>query len=276
MNCPHCAATDTQEQAKKTKCGYATFSYLKCHRVFNERTGTPFNYLEFPTDIVLWRLRYKLSLRDVAEMFLVRGFTFTHEAIRDWEARFAPLIADQLRARRRGQAGTVWYVDETYLKVHGKWCYLYRAIDHDGNLVDSLLSEKRNMEAAQRFFKQAVAVVGHVPDQVITDGHNSYPRAIRETMGSNVEHRTSKYLNNRLEQDHRGIKQRYYPMHGFGTVEAAAGSVRTENAETYQGTVNAEILLPLARRLLASLPSKLQADQGKLGAVLRVRLVLPW
>jgi transposase-like protein len=77
------------------------------------------------------------------------------------------------------------------------------------------------MEAAQRFFKRAVAVVGAVPDQVTTDGHTSYPRAIRETMGSHVQHRTSKYLNNRLEQDHRGIKQRYYPMRGLGTVEAA-------------------------------------------------------
>ena len=113
-------------------------------------------------------------------------------------------------------------MDETYIKIHGKWCYLYRAIDHDGNLVDSMLSEKRNMGAAQQFFKQAGARVGSVPDQVTTDGHTSYPRAIRETMGGNVQHRTSKYLNNRLEQDHRGIKQRYYPMCGFGTVEAAA------------------------------------------------------
>jgi transposase-like protein len=147
----------------------------------------------------LWRLRYKLSLRDVAEMFLERGFVFTHEAIRDWETRFAPLLAEQLRTKRRGQAGRSWYVDETYLKVHGKWCYLYRAIDSDGNLVDSRLSEKRNMEAAKQFFQQAVGVVGHVPDQVTTDGHTSYPRAIRETMSSNVQHRTNKYLNNRLK-----------------------------------------------------------------------------
>lgn len=71
----------------------------------------PFNYLEYPTDIVLlvvpWRLRYKLSLRDLAEMFLKRGFEFTHEAVRDWETRFAPLMAEQLRAKRRGQAGRV-------------------------------------------------------------------------------------------------------------------------------------------------------------------------
>jgi transposase-like protein len=226
MNCPHCAATVTKKRAKKTKLGYLTFFCPQCHSTFNERSGTPFNYLEFPTDIVLlaviWRLRYKLSLRDVAEMFLERGFTITHEAIQDWEARFASLLTDQLRTKRRGQAGRSWYVDETYLKVHGKWCYLYRAIDQDGNLVDSTLSEKRNMEAVQRFFKQAVAVVGHTPNQVTTDGHSSYPRAIRETMGNHVQHRTSKYLNNRLEQDHRGVKQRYYPMRGFGTFEAAA------------------------------------------------------
>lgn len=137
MNCPHCAATSTRKRTKKTKRGSATFFCPNCRPIFNERTGTPFHSLECPTDVVLlavfWRLRYKLSLRDVAEMFLARGFPFTHETVREWEARFAPFIAEQLRAKRRGQAGTCWYVDETYLKVHGKWWYLYRAIDHDGN-----------------------------------------------------------------------------------------------------------------------------------------------
>src|SRR6266581_3273562 len=155
------------------------------------------NFLEYPTDlvllVVLWRLRYKLSLRDLAEIFLERGWVFTHEAVRDWEARFAPLITEQLRKKRYGQAGRSWYVDETYLKVHGKWCYLYRAIDEDGNLVDSRLSEKRDMDAAKQFFKQAMAVVGHAPEYVTTDGHRSYPRAIRETMGIDVKHRTNVY-----------------------------------------------------------------------------------
>jgi transposase-like protein len=226
MNCPDCLSPATKQQRKKTALGYRTFRCSACLRVFNERTGTPFNFLEYPTEIVLlvvlWRLRYKLSLRDLAEMFLERGFTFTHEAVREWEARFAPLIIDRLRTRRRGQAGSSWYVDETYIKVHGKWCYLYRAIDRDGNLVDSCLSETRDMTAAKRFFQQAVDVVGHAPEQVTTDGHTSYPRAIRETMGNDVLHRKKKYLNNRLEQDHRGVKQRYYPMKGFGTFEAAA------------------------------------------------------
>ena len=158
MNRPHCASTATKQQTKQSSLGYRTFRCSACKRTFNERTATPFNFLEYPTDIVLlvvlWRLRHNLSLRDLAEMFLERGFVFTHEAVRDWEARFTPLIADQLRAKRRGQAGTSWYVDETYVSVQGKWYYLYRAIDRDGNLVDLMVSEKRDMEAAKRFFQQ--------------------------------------------------------------------------------------------------------------------------
>jgi putative transposase len=172
--------------------------------------------------VVLWRWRYKLSLRDGAELCLERGLVFTHATVRDWEARFAPLIADHLRKKRYAQAGRSWYVDETYLKVQGTWCDLARAIDHDGNLVDARLSEKRDRDAATRFFRRAIELVGPTPDQVPTDGHTSYPRAIRETIGSNILHRMNTYLNNRLEQDHRGIQQRYYPMRGFGCFEAAA------------------------------------------------------
>jgi putative transposase len=171
--------------------------------------------------VVVWRVRYKLSLRDLAEMFLTRGFVFTHEAVRDWEARFAPLLAGRLRAKRRGQGGVSWYADETYVKVQGRWCYLYRAIDREGNLIDARLSETRDLEAAKEFFAQALAVVGKPPERVTTDGHATYPRAICETLGKKVLHRCNPYLNSRLEQDHRGIKQRYYPMQGFGKVESA-------------------------------------------------------
>lgn len=226
MSCPHCASTATTHRAKKTELGYRTFYSSSCKRTFNERTGTPFNYLEYPTDIVmlviLWRLRYKLSLRDLAEMFLERGFAFTHEAVRDWEMRFVSLLQQELRNKRKGQAGRSWYVDETYIKVKGVWCYLYRAIDRDGNLVDSMLSQTRDLDSAKRFFQGATQAVGHTPERVTTDGHDSYPRAIRESLGEGVIHRTNRYLNNRLEQDHRGIKQRYYPMRGFGCFESAA------------------------------------------------------
>lgn len=159
-------------------------------------------------------------------MFLARGFEFTHEAVRDWERRFAPLIIQQLRYKRRGKAGHSWYVDETYIKVNSKWCYLYRAVDRDGNLVDSMLSEHRDMEAAKRFSKGAKEVVGDKLTRVTIDGHDAYPRAIRRVLGHKVVHRTNRYLNNRLEQDHRGIKQRYYPMRGFGSFDVASRCCR--------------------------------------------------
>lgn len=155
MNCPHCASSATKAQRKKTPLGYRTFRCSVCTRLFNERTGTAFNFLEYPTNtvllVVLWRLRYKLSLRDVAEMFLERGFVFTHEAVRDWEARCAPLLADQLRTRRRGKAGTSWDVDEPSSQVNGKWCSLSRAIARDGNLLDSLPSREARYGGSQAF-----------------------------------------------------------------------------------------------------------------------------
>jgi hypothetical protein len=108
MSRPTCTSSQTSELTHKTALGYRAFRCSDCKRRFNERTGTPFNHLQFPTDIVLLavlgRLRYKLSLRDVAEMFLVRGFEFTHEAVRDWEARFAPLLT--ALAASRGQRGS--------------------------------------------------------------------------------------------------------------------------------------------------------------------------
>ena len=85
-----------------------------------------------------------------------------------------------------------------------------------------MLSETRDLAAAKAFFKQALETVGHKPERVTTDGHDSYPRAIRNTLGRKVEHRTNRYLNNRIEQDHRAVKQRYYPMRGFGSFAGAA------------------------------------------------------
>jgi len=224
--CPHCGSSQTHEQEKKTRLGYQTFRCPACRRRFNERSGTPFNNLSVPTDIVvlvvLWRLRYKLSLRDLAEMFLERGFVFSHETVRHGEAVVAPLLTAELRQKRRGKAGKRWHADETYVKIQGMWCYLYRAIDADGNLVDSMLSMHRDMDAAKRFVAQSVEVVGHGPERVTTDGRDAYPRAIRETLGPEAVHRCSRYKNNVIEQDHRGIKGRYRPMRGFGSVSGAA------------------------------------------------------
>src|SRR4051794_12326933 len=140
----------------------------------------------------------RLTLCDLAEMFLVRGIVFSHEAVREWEAKLAPVLPGELRRRRRGRGGARgrhWHVDETYLKVRGRWAYLYRAIDRDGNLIDTMLSEHRDMAAARAFFRSAKAATGITPDRVTTDGHGSYPRAIRSALGRRVVHRTSAYKN---------------------------------------------------------------------------------
>ncbi len=108
----------------------------------------------------------------------------------------------------KGKTGKKWHVDETYLKVKGHWCYLYRVIDRFGNLVDVRLSKTRDLKAAEAFFKQSLQTVGHTPEKITTDKHPAYPKAIRKTLGRKVKHRTCKYLNNRLEQDHRAVTQR--------------------------------------------------------------------
>ena len=225
MSYPHCHGVQTRKLQRTTDLGYAIFRCQNCGCTFNERTGTAFNYLEVPTDIVfevlLCRVRYKLSYGEVTELFLVRGFSFTHETVRDWEARFTPLFATELRAKRKGKIGTVWHVDATYVKVKGQWCYRYRAMDENGNLVNSRLSEKRDMAAAKAFFAQAREVAEHIPERVVTDGHTPYPRAIFEVLGSEVKHDQLSCTANPIEQDHRGIKQRYYPTLGFNNFDAA-------------------------------------------------------
>jgi transposase-like protein len=116
-----CRSTATRIRPHRSTLGDRRFSCRSCRRRFNERTGTPFNDLQFPTDIVLvavlWRLRYKLGLGDVAESLCQRGYEVTHETVRVWEFCFAPLVIERLRAKRRGQVGRSWYLDETYVKV---------------------------------------------------------------------------------------------------------------------------------------------------------------
>jgi len=226
MRCIGCGSAAVTERAERTVQGYRRFRCRECGKQFNERTGTVLNRAQYPSDVialvVLWRLRYKLALRDLPEMFAVRGMVFSYEAVREWEAKLTPALAEELRRRRRGKVGHSWYVDETYIKVDGRWCYVYRAIDSSGALVDVMFSERRDMKAARAFFRSAKAVTGTTPDRVTTDGHDSYPRAIRTELGKGVRHRTSRYRNNGLEQDHRGLKGRYRPMRGLKCPRSAA------------------------------------------------------
>ncbi|HCF29113.1 MAG TPA: IS6 family transposase, partial [Cyanobacteria bacterium UBA11049] len=125
MNCPYCQSTLFSQLKRTTSSGYLIFRCKSCKHDYNERTGTPFNHIEVPTDIVfevlLCRVRYKLSYRDVAEYFLLRGFEFTHETVRDWEERLLPLFTDRIRTKRQGKVGKIWKIDETYIRVKGTW-----------------------------------------------------------------------------------------------------------------------------------------------------------
>ena len=148
-------------------------------------------------------------------MISERGFNFTFETVRDWVERFAPLVIEELRAKRAGKAGFSWYTDETYVRIKGEWCYLYRTIDREGQLVETMLSKTRDMAAARRFLTSARNVTKRRPERVTTDGHPAYPKAITETCGSTVEHRTTPYLHSYTEQSHRNVKNRYTFTHGF-------------------------------------------------------------
>ena len=167
MRCVDCDSAAVSERSERTAQGYRRFRCRACGKQFNERSTGLLNRTQYPSDVialvVLWRLRYKLSLRDLTEMFLIRGIEFSYEAVRDWEAKLTPAMAEALRRRRRGKIGRSWYVDETYVKVQGRWCYLYRAIDTSGALVDVRLSETRDMAAAKAFLRSAKAVTGITP-----------------------------------------------------------------------------------------------------------------
>ncbi len=226
MKCVSCGSPAVTERPERTAQGYGRFRCRMCRKQFNERHQGILNRTQYPSDVialvVLWRLHYKLALRDLPDMFAIRGIVFSHETVRAWESKLAPALAEDLRRRRRGKVGRSWHVDETYIKVGGRWRYLYRAIDRSGALVDVMFSEHRDMAAAKAFFRSAKVVTGVTPDRVTTAGHDSYPRAIRTELGHGVCHRSSAYLNNRIEQDHRGIKGRYRPMRGFKCPKAAA------------------------------------------------------
>src|SRR5208283_104806 len=140
MRCVACDSSAISERPERTTQGYRRFRCRTCGKQFNERSAGLLNRTQYPSDVValvvLWRLRYKLSLRDLAEMFLIRGIVFSYEAVRDWEAKLTPTMAAALRRRRRDKVGRSLYVDETYVKLQGRWCYFYRAIDTSGALVD--------------------------------------------------------------------------------------------------------------------------------------------
>jgi transposase-like protein len=178
---------------------------------------------------VRWYLRYKLSLRDLVEMMAERGLELAHTTILRWVQRFVPEFEKRWNRFAR-KAGRSWRVDETYVKIRGKWTYLYRAVDRGGKTVDFRLSANRDVEAAKAFFRKALETQGRAPVSITLDGYAASHRAVRELPAQNprwkdTRLRSSKYLNNMIEQDHRGVKSRINPMLGFKVFDRAAVTI---------------------------------------------------
>jgi putative transposase len=171
----------------------------------------------FPGEIIshgVWLYyRFTLSYRDVQEILMERGITVSHEAIRGWCQKFGQDYANQLR-RRRPRPGDKWHLDEVFLTINGTRHYLWRAVDQDDNVLDILVQSRRNKKAAKKFFRKLLRGLTYVPRVVITDKLKSYGAAKREILPG-VEHRQSRYLNNRCENSHRPARQRERRMQRF-------------------------------------------------------------
>jgi transposase-like protein len=177
---------------------------------------------------VRWYITYKLSYRDLVEMMAERGVAVSHTTILRWVQRYVPESGKRWNRYAR-PVGTSWRVDETYIRVRGRWTCLYRAVDKQGLAVDSLLSEHRDISAARQFFTEAVKRHG-APERITLDGYPATHAAVAELKRGGVlrpqtKVRTSKYLNNLVEQDHRRVKQRIYPMLGFKSFMNAAVTI---------------------------------------------------
>jgi IS6 family transposase len=164
---------------------------------------------------VRWYLRYNLSYRDVEELLAERGVEADHVTVYRWVQRFTPLLADAARFARRAP-GDRWFVDETYVKVNGVWRYVYRAIDQYGQVIDVLVSARRDAVAARRFFTRALATLKVVPVEVVTDAAAVYPAVLADLVPA-AWHHVERYANNPVEADHSRLKQRLRPMRGLRT-----------------------------------------------------------
>jgi putative transposase len=199
-----------------------------------------FKWRHFEKDLILlvlrWYLSYSLSYRDIEEMMLERGIHVDYSTINRWVVHYSPLLEDAFKKKFKRQTGISWRMDETYIKVKGTWNYLYRAVDKRGDTVDFMLSKKRDESSAKAFFTKAIGSNG-LPEKVTIDksranlaGLNAinFQIAILTLLGFSVmqiQIRQIKYLNNIIEQDHRGIKKITNPMMGFKAFQSAGATL---------------------------------------------------
>jgi len=197
--------------------------------------SNPFKWRHYQPEIILlcvrWYLTYPLSYRQVAEMVSERGWTIAHTTIYRWVQEYGPELDKRCRPYLK-LTNDSWRVDETYIKVKRKWKYLYRAVDSEGNTLDFLLTAKWDAEAAKGFFRKMLKAIHTSSPRVITvDKNLAYPKAIDEfkadkELPKKAKLRQKKYLNNIVEQDHRGIKRLVKPGMGFGSFNTARRTIK--------------------------------------------------
>ena len=172
---------------------------------------------------VRWYLRFGLSYRDLEELLAEHGIVVDHVTLYRWVQRFTPLLIEAARPCRH-TVGSRWFVDETYVKVAGVWRYVYRAVDEHGQVIDVLVSKRRDIAAARRFFAAALDAHGE-PGEVVTDRAAALAYAIVELI-PDAMHNTDQYANNRIECDHGRLKARLRPMRGLKTDRTASIVIR--------------------------------------------------
>jgi transposase-like protein len=207
----------------------------------------------FPPEVIVlavrWYLRFGLSFRDVEELLAERGVEVDHVTVYRWVQRFTPLLAEAARPCRHA-VGNRWHVDETYMKVAGRWRYVFRAIDQLGQVIDVFVSAQRDGRAARRFLEHAIGTTKARPMEVVTDLAPVYPATLQELLPA-AWHRTDRYGNNRLEADHGRLKARLRPMRGLKQDRSAriviAGHGFVQNLR--RGHYELAVEEPVARRL---------------------------
>ena len=192
----------------------------QCHPVQVGRSA--FAGYRFPSDVILlavrWYLRFGLSYRDLEELLAERGIEVDHVTLYRWVQHFTPVVVEADRPCRH-TAGVRWFIDETYVKVAGMWRYVYRAVDEHGQVIDVLVSARRDIAAARRFFVRMLAVQED-PEEITTDRAPALAAVIAELLPAAV-HDTEQYANNRMEGDHGRLKARLRPMRGLKSFRSA-------------------------------------------------------
>jgi len=185
------------------------------------KTISPFRYFHSSPEVirlvVMMYVRFPLSLRNVEDLLFERGIDLCHETVRLWWNRFGPLFAADIRRQRisrmRGFRHWRWHLDEVYVKINGEMNYLWRAVDHEGEVLESYVTKKRDKSAALRFLKKALKRHGSA-EKIVTDGLRSYPAAMRD-LGVLDRREMGRWLNNRAENSHLPLRRRERAMLRF-------------------------------------------------------------